>query len=226
VSILFRDVTGVVNEPLQTFQGDPASQPDMPLFATVAALLFLLSPGRQGTSKQISRKNFKIAGITLGVTTDHDLERIWGPAPAMETADHEGARRCYLSTSGDGTVLEIESWVGTAIEFRLDSRPDGTENKCAKSGLVSRKLETGTGLKLGLPPEQVMAALGRPTAVKGSSLVYEESFDRPLTLREKLRLKESGRPWEVKSTHVMNKIEIGLSAGKVVSIIVLHNETD
>ena len=92
--------------------------------------------------------------------------------------------------------------------------------------LRALKLATGTGLKLGLLRKQVIAILGQPTAVKGSSLEYEDSFDRPLTPREKLRLKQSGLPWDVKSVHVMDRIEIGLSEGRVASICVLHNETD
>ncbi len=116
------------------------------MWVTVAVLALLLATGQQGTAKQISMKNFEIAGITLGVTTNHDLERILGPAPVVETPDHEGSRRCYLSAAGDGTILEIESWVGTAIQFRLGSRPDATGTACAKSSLVSRKLATGTGL--------------------------------------------------------------------------------
>lgn len=79
---------------------------------------------------------------------------------------------------------------------------------------------------MGLLRKQVMAILGQPTAVKGSRMEYKQSFDRPLTSREKLRLKRSGPPWDVKSIHVMDRIEIGLSKSEVVSIYVLHNETD
>jgi hypothetical protein len=197
------------------------------MWVTVGVLVLLLATGQEGTARQISTRNFEIAGVTLGVTTNHDLERTLGPAPAIDTTDHEGARRCYFSASGDGTVLEIESWVGTAIEFRLDSRPDARESRCAKSLVVSRKLATGSGLKLGLLRKQVMAILGHPTAAKGAHLVYEQSFDRPLAPQEeKMRLKESGPPWDVKSAHVMDRIEVAFSEAKVVSIHVLHNETD
>ena len=191
-----------------------------------AVLVLLLATGQEGMAKQISTKNFEIAGITAGVTTDHDVERILGRSPAMDTPDHEGARRCYLSASRDGTVLEIESWVGTVIEFRLESRPDATEDRCVKSPSVSRRLATGAGLKLGLVRKQVIAILGQPNADKRSRLVFEQSFDRPLTPREKARLKQGAPPWDVKSAHVMDRIEVGFSGGKVVSIFVLHNATD
>jgi hypothetical protein len=196
------------------------------LIAVVAMALFLRLTGDEGMAQEINTKNFEIAGITLGVSTGQDVEQILGPAPRVDTPDHEGVRSCYLSAAGDGAVLEIESWVGSVIQFRLDSRPNATEVNCAKSPLVSRKLATGTGLKLGLLRKQVIAILGQPTAVKGARLEYEESFDRPLTTQEKLRLKQSGPPWDVNSIHVMNRIYLTLSEGKVVSISVLHNETD
>lgn len=126
-----------------------ASRDGAPAFVMVAVLFFLLATGREGTARQLSTENFKTAGITLGVTTNYDLKRILGPAPAMDTPDDEGARRCYLSASGYGTVLEIESWVGTVIEFRLDSRPDATENRCARSPLVSSKLADRSRAEIG-----------------------------------------------------------------------------
>lgn len=196
------------------------------LYAMAAVALCFGATSRERAAKQISSGNFDVAGIILGVSTDKDVERVLGPAPAVDTPDHEGARRCYLSAAGDGTLLEFESWVGTVIQFRLDSRSNVAEGTCVKSPLVSSKLATRTGLKLGLHRKQVLAILGQPTAVKGSRLEYEQSFDRPLTSREKVRLKESGPPWDVKSVHVMDRIEVGLSEAKVVSICVLHNETD
>jgi hypothetical protein len=211
---------------LNQFQVFPASRESAALCVTVAVLVFVLAAGQGGMASEISAKNFEIAGITLGATANQDLERILGPAPAMDTPDHEGARSCYLSASGDGAVLEVETWVGTVIEFRLDSRPDATGNRCAKSSLVSKKLATGTGLKLGLLRKQVVAILGGPTAINGSRLVYEQSFDRPLTSQEKLRLKQSGPPWDVNSVCVVDRIEVGFSEGEVVSIHVLHNMTD
>lgn len=196
------------------------------VYVTVAVALLFWTIRQEGMARQIIMKNFEIAGITLGVSTGHDVERILGPACAVDTPDHEGARRCYISASGDGTVLEIESWAGTASQFRLASRPNPAEGTCAKSPLVSKKLGTGTGLKLGLLRNQVIAILGQPTVVKGPTLEYQQFFDRPLTSQEKLRLKESGPPWDVESVHVTDGVEVGLSEGRVVSICVLHNETD
>ncbi|HET9176984.1 MAG TPA: hypothetical protein VFQ24_01340 [Terriglobia bacterium] len=136
------------------------------------------------------------------------------------------ARRCYLSAAGDGTVFEIESWVGTAIDFRIDSRRDATENRCAKSLMVSREFATGAGLELGLLRRQVMAILGPSTVVKGQRLELGQSIDRPLTLRGKLHLEESGPPWGAKPAHIMDRVEVGLSKSEVVSIDVLHNAAD
>ncbi|MBZ5515958.1 MAG: hypothetical protein LAN62_14150 [Acidobacteriia bacterium] len=178
-------------------------------------------------AREISATNFEIAGITLGLSTDQDAERVFGPAPAVDTPDHEGARRCYVSAKGDGTVLELESWVGTLIRFRLESALCESKPSCAQAALVSNKLTTGAGLKLGLLRKQIVEILGPPTAIHGSRLTYERSFDRPLTAEEEKRLKEKGGPpWDVKSVHVDDKIEIVLSNSKVVSIDVLHNETD
>ena len=209
-----------------SFWGESTPMKFAALYMLLAVALTLRATGDDGMASQISAKNFEIAGITLGLSTDHDVEQILGAAPAVDTPDHEGARRCYLSASGDGTVLEIESWVGTVIQFRLGSRPNATEVRCARSSLVSRKIATGKGLKLGLLRKQVISILGTPKAVRGPRLEYEQSLDRPLTAREKLRLKGSRPPWDVKSVHVMNRIEIVLSDGKVTSICVLHNETD
>jgi hypothetical protein len=195
--------------------------------ATLAGAACLGSAGFCPSEKAISRSNFQVAGITLGVSTVRDAERVLGPAPAVETSDHEGARSCYVSTAGDGTVLELESWVGTIIQFRIERAGPEKLRSCAPSAVVSSKLTTEAGLRLGLPRKQVFAILGPPTEIHGPRLVYERSFDRSLTPAEKRRLKETGGPpWEVKSAHVEDKIEIGLVGSRVASIDVLHNVTD
>ncbi len=198
-----------------------------PLFAILATTFFLSSASQDRRAKQISGKNFEIAGLTLGVSTDQDTERVLGRASATDTPDHEGARRCYLSASGDGTILEIESWFGSLIRFRIEHGRSGMSPPCAQSPLVSDTLATGAGLKLGLARNQIFALLGRPTSVHGSRLIYEESFDRPPTPEEERRLKEKGGPpWDVKSIHIEEKIDIVLSGSRVASLDVLHNETD
>jgi hypothetical protein len=78
---------------LNQFQVFPASRESAALCVTVAVLVFVLAAGQGGMANEISTKNFEIAGITLGATTNQDLERILGPAPAMDTPDHEGARQ-------------------------------------------------------------------------------------------------------------------------------------
>ena len=195
--------------------------------AIIATAFCLWPVSAQDLARRIGQANLTVAGLTLGVSTDDDVERILGTVQITETPDHEGARRCYACIHGDGTILELESWIGTLIQFRIAYARPGTRSSCAKSALISSHLATGSGLKLGLPRKKVIAILGRPTRTDADRLTYEESFDRPLTPEERTRLREKGGPpWDVESVHVEGKIEIVLVKSKVVLIDVLHVETD
>jgi hypothetical protein len=160
------------------------------------------------------------------VSTQEDIKKVLGPALEKELAPQsEIVQVCYRSRRPDQTVLEFNAWL-EPIRFRL-FRADAGHDTCRQSDLISKKLTTGGGLRLGMSRGEVEAVLGPPTSRQGKRLIYEASYDRPMTNQEKRRMeKQGGPPWEVKAVHVDDKIDVEFGRSGVVSIDVLHNETD
>jgi hypothetical protein len=192
-------------------------------------LWLLITNGVAGAAagKRIAVENREILGITLGRSTTDDVKRVLGPAPIQELPPQgEMATSCYVSTGSDKTMLQFYVWF-EPIRFRLSRSSATSDLSCTSSPLVSDKLGTRSGLKLGMLRDQVIKILGRPTKIDGGRLVYESSHDRPVTPDErKRRDKEGGPPWPVKSVHVDDRIVLEFVGSEVVSVDVLHNETD
>jgi len=193
----------------------------------ILAILSIGSTAATNPPRLCDRGTCEIAGIKLGISTDRDVERIFGRSPAANTPDHEGDRRCYVGADPNQTAIEFESWFGTIIRFRILKNRKLILSSCAKSALMANHIATNSGLKLGLEKEEVLAILGAPTKVEGSRLFYERSFERSLTSEERKRMDEvGGPPWKVKSINVIEHIKIFFVDTHVDSIDVTYNETD
>jgi len=180
------------------------------------------SPKRKADSHQ-----FEIVGITLGTSTDGDVQRVLGVAPTRESGEHGIDHRCYASPNDrDDTVLDIGSWTDP-VEFSVSAVRDRARLQCVRSDLVSSSIATSAGLKLGLAKKDVIALLGRPTKIQGSRFIYDWSYDRPLTSSERHGIrKHGGPPWEVKSIGVYALIQIDFTHSQVSAFKASFSETE
>ncbi len=194
------------------------------VFGSFALMAAVCAATAAQKTRRISPGNFEILGITLGQTDEADLARILGPAQAVQTKDPEEAVRCYVSSGADKTVLEVQDWVGTVVEFRLFQDPARTLGNCAATPRVSNLVATGSGLKLGMSRGEVIRLIGKPTKDRKEVYIYESSFERPLTVEEEQRAKRSYHkpPCLVE---VYEKIELRFQGPNVVFVDAVRSET-
>lgn len=175
-----------------------------------------------GETRRIDPGNLRILGITLGKSTTEDVERAFGPAVDTAPPESELSQVCYFSSGLDKTVLEFVIW-DKPVEFRFFRASPSRSPRCTRTTLVSDKLETDGGLRLGMDRSQVTSMFGRPTEIRGDRSVYDFSYDRPLTSEEIKRYKDATPP--VSAVGVTDKIEFRFSGSRVVLIDVTYSET-
>lgn len=190
-------------------------------FALIAIAVGVAS--QQGI-RRFDSGSFRILDLTLGKSEVADLVRILGPSPEVQARDPEESFRCYAAAGSDKTVLEIGDWFDTLVEFRLLSGTAATIRRCARTSRVSLSLSTGSGLKLGIDRNEVLALLGRPTKTQGQTYIYESAYDRPLTAEERRRAQSSYHS-PPDAVEVYERIELKFTGPRVTLVDIVRNET-
>jgi hypothetical protein len=121
--------------------------------------------------------NFQILGISLeDNNVFKEVNRKLGPTKAIIRGDAGTARQqlCYASEEGSPKTYLIFEGGEVQFSFYLlsDGRPWNGLRFCTKSRLVTSRLETGSGLRLGMSEAQVERILGKPTLRKQDQLIY------------------------------------------------------
>jgi hypothetical protein len=118
---------------------------------------------------ELSPGNFRIAGIDLAREQDalDQAARVLGTVETKATGDASNFEEtaCYWSADSDDPTVLLLGKGEVDYFFNLMSR-DTVRNQtqyCLPSLKISRSLSTGSGLRLGETPDQVIAILGLPT---------------------------------------------------------------
>jgi hypothetical protein len=140
-------------------------------------------------NKKIYDANFEIAGVALGDNQFKELAKKFGKADEITRGDAASGRNqvCYESLEGSPTVrLIFEFGEGEAANFYLfeGGKSWNGSKSCLKSKLITKNLETRSGLRLGLNRPKVEAILGPPDAVRGDRIIYSRITRRRTTQKE------------------------------------------
>jgi len=126
-------------------------------------------------SRKPADTNFQAAGITLGEKWDFsDVRSKFGNAIEVQRGDAASGRDqiCYLSPSGNVHLIFELGEVDSLVYLFEDGPKWNGSDLCATSKAVSHDISTASGLRLGLPPEQVKKILGNPNVAPPTKLVY------------------------------------------------------
>src|SRR5262249_51183302 len=104
-----------------------------------------------------------LLGIRLNTDPSNLFVHVLGPSPEHGAADaHSGQSwQCWAAANGDGTVLIVrggelaDEFEVLGREMQFPERPT-----CARSKLVSRKLTTANGLRIGISRTDLEAKVG------------------------------------------------------------------
>jgi len=162
--------------------------------------------GQQGTKNaEITDADATILGFTIGHASLKDIQAKLGNAKIerVSRGEESDTAMCYVSPV-DGTVVIFYSgamggWKDItwfAIWSREAAYP--TPSHCAPSTLISQKLATASGLRLGLSKNELEGMAGRPTKVGPASARYEYLCHRKMTGKEIKGFKDVNN-WNVTS---------------------------
>jgi len=159
--------------------------------------------GKAGKTVQIADSDAKILGFVIGRTSLKDVQTRLGKATPIRLSREEESdiAICYVSPA-DGTVLALYSgamggWTDLT-HFALWSREvvPARYSHCTPSALVTRKLSTESGLRLGLKREEVERLAGNPAHAARDSEKYEYTCKRKMT-PEEIKGFKTANNWDV-----------------------------
>jgi hypothetical protein len=92
----------------------------------------------------------------------------------VERGDAASSRNqiCYISTSGSVHLIFEFGEINSVLYLFEDGAAWNGSELCTRSSSVSKNSSTGSGLRLGIGPEQVKAILGDPNIATPKKLVY------------------------------------------------------
>lgn len=142
----------------------------------------------------VDEKNFEILGIPLGENQFQLAVTKLGKATQVDRGDASTGRHqiCYVSAKNPHKVYLILEFGEVEEVFYLFA--NGTawagEDLCTKSELVSDKVATSSGLRLGLTRSQLEAILGPPDYADVSRVFYSRQIRRKTSTAEFERMRK------------------------------------
>jgi hypothetical protein len=145
-------------------------------------------------NREPSESNFQVAGLALGATWDFaEIRSKFGTATEVERGDAASGRNqiCYVSPSGGVHLIYELGEVDAVFYLFVDGTKWNGSQFCAVSEEVSANISTASGLRLGLPPQQVKGILGDPSIATPTKLVYYFSYKRRTPPEALARLRQN-----------------------------------
>jgi len=126
--------------------------------------------------RELAAPNFLVLGVNLGETMFRRAAARLGNATIIERGDASTGRRqvCYVSPGKQHNVHVVFEQGELKYTFYLFVGGPGWEgaDRCVDSKAIPMHLATGSGIRLGQTPAQVMAILGKTTKRRKNELVY------------------------------------------------------
>jgi len=172
--------------------------------------------------------NITILGLTLGMNTLGDAQKVIGPAAVTRGEyRHDPHTVCYVSNDpADPTVLKLRTdyygdWYRlTGFEISSIS----AKECCSSSKLVKRNIATPSGLRLGLTHDEVTSILGKPGVDRDGTMKYMYVDEKELSGERQERLDEFAiEPFDRDVTSTV--IELDFTNGRVSRLRVRWSES-
>jgi hypothetical protein len=141
-------------------------------------------PGEPHCADSLPDGTRTLLGIRLNTDPSNLFVYALGPSFGHGAGDaHSGWNwQCWAAANGDGTVLVVGG--GELVdEFEVLGRemPFPARPRCARSRLVSRKLATANGLRIGISRSDVEAKVGAPSRAGKRWLQRTCNSRKPMT---------------------------------------------
>jgi len=126
--------------------------------------------------REVAHTNFKVLGVKLNDKILENATAKFGKGTFVERGDAALGREqlCFVSAKGTRKTYLIFERGEVHFSFYLftGGKKWTGEEYCAKSDAISELVTTGSGLRLGIGPQEVMRILGRPSLHTKNQLLY------------------------------------------------------
>ncbi len=127
----------------------------------------------------LAQKHRDIMGFVLGRDSFERAEKLFGDANVWHSGDASASedKICYFTSNGEQQIIMVfasnsEMSMGAVDEVRFLKGNVAFINKCSKIKLSSKKLQTKSGLYVGMSVKKMKDILGRPTEEEKELIVY------------------------------------------------------
>jgi hypothetical protein len=158
---------------------------------------YLSAPQTEKTQhRELTIATLQIATIKAGFGEIARAQAKLGRATIVSRGDAAGSRTqtCYVTSDSDTHLVFEEGGEGFDASFYLFSGGPSWHGSelCSRLPFPSQRIQTASGLRLGLTPTQVEAVLGKPSKVSPDKLTYDLAVKKrtPKSELEKLRRQE------------------------------------
>jgi hypothetical protein len=130
----------------------------------------------QTQERKLPDSNFRILAIQLGEKAFSRAALKLGKTTLVERGDAAGGRTqaCYVSAEGLKKIYLVfeQGEVDYAFYLFADGPTWTGSEQCRPSKLISQSLLTGSGIKLGQTPAEIVSILGEPSVRSEKKLIY------------------------------------------------------
>lgn len=141
--------------------------------------------------KILDDSHLTILGFTIGEHSLEDIQNKLGRTEILPAKEQAPVQICYRSNQkSDRTIIVFEagpmgSWKYLTT-FRLISNKVkfSEKDKCKTSTVVFKNIQTESGIKLGINPDQLRAILGKPTKEINDNIFFLYEAQRRLLEKE------------------------------------------
>lgn len=127
----------------------------------------------------LPQKHRTVMGFVLGRDSFESAKRLFGKAKMWHSGDASTSedKICYFTASDKQQVVIVfasnsEMSTGAVDEIRLLKGKFAFLDKCSKTNLPSKKLQTKSGIHIGMSVKKLKSILGQPTEDKRELIVY------------------------------------------------------
>jgi hypothetical protein len=186
--------------------------------------------------RKLPDSNFQILAIQLGEETFSRAAVRLGNTTLVERGDGAGGRTqaCYVSAEGPEKIHLVfeQGEVDYAFYLFAGGLTWSGSEKCRPSKLISQGLLTGSGIKLGQTPAEIISILGKPSARSEKELVYFVHSKEKASAEDLKRTREQYPQLSEKEFHDSYDfydlgafIDARFVGGKLTYLAVLKTET-
>jgi hypothetical protein len=143
-------------------------------FPVLVCLIINVAGSVQAADKKPASSHLTILGLAIGDCNSRDIYSKLGPGiPFKDEAKADVTQVCFISNKDETLILfSFENYQCSRVRLLSQKKRFYKWHFCETSPLVSRRLATESGIKLGMSKSRLKAILGAPHSESDENMKY------------------------------------------------------